>query len=522
MDVDKVTCRSKESISDAITESFIENSMVGASSMGDWSPAPTELDSPSDSDAVAKSLCVHDSDSDVGDSKKPSTHPEVDSCSQRGYDTSNDSKSDSCHTNPDSCQGERSIFAKSCCKDLILKDSTNLNDSQAGSESYRRRLPTSQSAHSLKAVFGVANALSQKAMSSSKLANSAPLKRRHTRRQESASTQASAIQYESASVEPPRQLSRPKGGLIELRQERRQREAEFRLGLLEAKPPVIHFDPSRRDWFDLELPRTTVANEKTASLKVLLPLVATNSQKVMAQCAVDALDQSGCALLEAPTGTGKTLAMLGTSLAWQFAEVNRISKENGNSRMLRKTVDDKSCVNPSPTEPPRVIWVARTHEQLLHAVNEFRRLPYRPVMSLRLSRERFCMLPIVRASRNKAEACELATTIAPMKARQGAKQGNRPPQPAGCSYLEHAEAMHYPQAARHLRRYELGGPLAVYDIEDLVKEAHAMHICPFHAVGDVAMEGAGLIFMTYNQMLDPLVRFAGGYGATLQRCHRDC
>eukprot|EP00427_Karlodinium_veneficum_P002698 CAMPEP_0169168382 /NCGR_PEP_ID=MMETSP1015-20121227/60966_1 /TAXON_ID=342587 /ORGANISM="Karlodinium micrum, Strain CCMP2283" /LENGTH=364 /DNA_ID=CAMNT_0009241137 /DNA_START=97 /DNA_END=1187 /DNA_ORIENTATION=- len=364
MDVDKVTCRSKESISDAITESFIENSMVGASSMGDWSPAPTELDSPSDSDAVAKSLCVHDSDSDVGDSKKPSTHPEVDSCSQRGYDTSNDSKSDSCHTNPDSCQGERSIFAKSCCKDLILKDSTNLNDSQAGSESYRRRLPTSQSAHSLKAVFGVAN-----------------------------------FQYESASVEPPRQLSRPKGGLIELRQERRQREAEFRLGLLEAKPPVIHFDPSRRDWFDLELPRTTVANEKTASLKVLLPLVATNSQKVMAQCAVDALDQSGCALLEAPTGTGKTLAMLGTSLAWQFAEVNRISKENGNSRMLRKTVDDKSCVNPSPTEPPRVIWVARTHEQLLHAVNEFRRLPYRPVMSLRLSRERFCMLPIVRASR---------------------------------------------------------------------------------------------------------------------------
>jgi Rad3-related DNA helicase len=71
--------------------------------------------------------------------------------------------------------------------------------------------------------------------------------------------------------------------------------------------------------------------------------------------------------------------------------------------------------------------------------------------------------------------------------------------------------MHYPQATRHRRRYELGGPLAVYDIEDLVKESQALHICPFHAVGDIAMEGAGLIFMTYNQMLDPLVRFAGGY-----------
>merc|ERR1719272_1573734 len=126
-------------------------------------------------------------------------------------------------------------------------------------------------------------------------------------------------------------------------------------------------------------------------------------------------------------------------------------------------------------------------------------------MSLRLSRERFCLLPVVKNARNKAEACEVATTIAPRvnaAAFMAGKKG-KVPQPAGCSYLEHAEAVHYPQALRYRNRFELGGPLATYDVEDLVREAQQLHICPFHAVGDLSMEGAGIIFITYNQLLDP-------------------
>eukprot|EP00747_Dinoflagellata_sp_TGD_P022400 gnl/TRDRNA2_/TRDRNA2_129085_c1_seq2.p1 gnl/TRDRNA2_/TRDRNA2_129085_c1~~gnl/TRDRNA2_/TRDRNA2_129085_c1_seq2.p1 ORF type:complete len:792 (+),score=110.02 gnl/TRDRNA2_/TRDRNA2_129085_c1_seq2:301-2376(+) len=229
------------------------------------------------------------------------------------------------------------------------------------------------------------------------------------------------------------------------------------------------------------------------------------------------MDAGGCGLLEAPTGTGKTLAVLGTALAWQWSKVEEPTSD-------RVTDSDASAA------PPRVLWVARTHEQLLHAVHELRRLPYRPMMSLRLSRERFCLLPTVRSARNKAEACEIATTISPQMAAQlskgakgfksgkGGKSGNggKGPQPSGCSYLEHAEAIGYPQAPEYLRRFELSGPLSTYDIEDLVREAQDMHICPYHTVGDLSMEGAGLIFITYSQLLDPLVRFAGGYEPLLQ------
>ena len=39
-----------------------------------------------------------------------------------------------------------------------------------------------------------------------------------------------------------------------------------------------------------------------------------------------------------------------------------------------------------------------------------------------------------------------------------------------CSYLEHAEAIIYPQAPHHLAAYKPGGRVETFQIEDLVKE----------------------------------------------------
>lgn len=361
-----------------------------------------------------------------------------------------------------------------------------------------------------KAAFpGVANGTSQKL----------PASRRAKRRLRSPGVSASVP--EPGDGQPSHRQARM-GGVVELRQDRRRRDAEFRLGELKAKPPVVHIDPSARGasvestWWVLEILRAANMEIPHTPMRVLLPVPPNPAQRIIAQAACEAIDVGGYALLEAPTGTGKTLAILGAALSWQWAEVEAMASHEGVQAGAAQKLDPAAqAAAPPQVHPPRVVWVARTHEQLLHAVNEFRRLPYRPIMSLRLSRERFCLHPNVRTARNKAEACELATTILPRKPGPGARRGQAP-QPSGCSYLEHAEAIRYPQSLEHRRRYELGGPLATYDIEDLVREAEALHICPFHTVGDLSMEGAGLIFITYNQLLDPLVRFAGGYEPLFQ------
>jgi len=65
---------------------------------------------------------------------------------------------------------------------------------------------------------------------------------------------------------------------------------------------------------------------------------------------------------------------------------------------------------------------------------------------------------------NRAEACEEATKV----------------NGSGCSILDNAERIAYPQAEKWARRYRSGGAMAVHDIEEIVREGHATHTCPFH------------------------------------------
>jgi hypothetical protein len=250
----------------------------------------------------------------------------------------------------------------------------------------------------------------------------------------------------------------------ELRKVTRKLRADVRNGEKKLSEPVIEYDHDRaRDLKQLML----------EGVQLGFPLEPLRPQLQLMRTALKALNRGISAALESPTGTGKTLALLAAVLGWQRMAAAR-----------------------TPPLRVRVVWVARTHNQLNHAVHEFKRLAERPMMALRLSRERYCLHPLVSTAPNKSEACEEATThVGGKLARQ-----------SGCTFLDNAEAIGYPQADAQLRHFRLHGRAALLDIEEAVAEGHATHTCPFHAAQDLVSAGAALVFITYQQMLDPLVR----------------
>jgi hypothetical protein len=215
-----------------------------------------------------------------------------------------------------------------------------------------------------------------------------------------------------------------------------------------------------------------------SGMSVLFPLTPAPPQLLLMRAAAEALTQGRPGLLEAPTGTGKSLALLCVTLAHQAS----------------------IAATGAPEAVPRVFYVARTHNQLEQMVRELRRTAYRPLSSLLASRERYCLHPpaLVRGA-NRAEECEKATYK----------------KSACCKHLDTQEAIAWPEREDHLAHFLPGGSLEAADIEDLVKEGHARTICPYHTTRDLLQAGAGLILVTYTQLLSPSVRTANGLNGLL-------
>uniref|UniRef100_A0A669NW16 Regulator of telomere elongation helicase 1 n=1 Tax=Phasianus colchicus TaxID=9054 RepID=A0A669NW16_PHACC len=113
-------------------------------------------------------------------------------------------------------------------------------------------------------------------------------------------------------------------------------------------------------------------------------------------------------ILESPTGTGKTLCLLCSTLAWREHIKDTISARKIAQRMNgvelfpdRPMSSWGSAATDGDiptyyTDIPKIIYASRTHSQLTQVINELKNTVYRPKICVLGSREQLCINPEVK------------------------------------------------------------------------------------------------------------------------------
>jgi regulator of telomere elongation helicase 1 len=176
------------------------------------------------------------------------------------------------------------------------------------------------------------------------------------------------------------------------------------------------------------------------------------------------------ALLQSPTGTGKTLCLLCAALGFLKYYRDRVQK---NPQLL----DTEGNI--------KIIYCSRTHSQLKQVVKELKSSPYRPITSMLGSRDQMCV---------KAEFQGLTGTMLNAnckKARQSKFQDHK------CAYYD----QFVKNESQILNRFSN----RVVDVEELNELGKINLFCPYFFERKVEKK-ADIIFMPYNYLLDGKIR----------------
>ncbi|KAJ4828057.1 hypothetical protein Tsubulata_049121 [Turnera subulata] len=232
-----------------------------------------------------------------------------------------------------------------------------------------------------------------------------------------------------------------------------------------------------------------------------------------------ALKDGHChALLESPTGTGKSLSLLCSTLAWQhnfksknlYANLTPSSSkpnpeaitdplghgggfipETQPSRNLPSSVTEPSQAATSGGKSqkkkaaPTIYYASRTHSQISQVIREYRKTAYRVPMAVLASRKHYCTNKHVNGKENMDEECKLL-----LRDRE-----------AGCLQFKNAHKV------RGHPSLQKGGCHEVHDIEDLVKVGKVVKGCSYYAARSMA-EDAQLVFCPYSYIINPVIRGA--------------
>lgn len=220
-------------------------------------------------------------------------------------------------------------------------------------------------------------------------------------------------------------------------------------------------------------------------------------QKNYMEKVIECLQNESNGILESPTGTGKTLSLLCSSLAWlelkkaqlqAQRQIANCTEENDylNSLNLVLQKNTGRISGRSFLGLPTIIYASRTHSQLAQAMQELKKTAYKYMKAYVLgSREQLCIHPeLVNESNNhlKRQMCELK-----IKTRS-------------CTYYNRVEQKKNDSSISELN---------IIDIEDMIKLGNCHKFCPYFMAKELKQD-ADIIFMPYNYLLDPIAQKALG------------
>ncbi|GFY38910.1 regulator of telomere elongation helicase 1 homolog [Trichonephila inaurata madagascariensis] len=233
-------------------------------------------------------------------------------------------------------------------------------------------------------------------------------------------------------------------------------------------------------------------------VQVLFPFQPYPVQEEYMKKVIECLKKKVNGILESPTGTGKTLSLLCSSLAWleSYKAQQQLSIIQHSSNDGIGILNDlKSVLNGlvgnwdsgSNFMVPRIIYSSRTHSQLSQAIQELKRSNYKHVKSIVLgSREQLCLHPeVLKAPNHTAKVYMCRAKIASKT----------------CPFY-----MNYEEKILSKTEYQ---DSSVLDIEDLVTLGKKNMVCPYYATRYLKNR-ADMIFTPYNYIIDPKSRRAHG------------
>lgn len=278
----------------------------------------------------------------------------------------------------------------------------------------------------------------------------------------------------------------------------------------------------KRKWIDIKFEKDerefTTRSIGGVSVKFPADIKPHPAQMMAMSSMIRALNNKENAMIESPTGTGKTLALLCGALAWQEAERRRthsaatklvlerkkyeVAREkyltalkDGDGKKKDVAIETGEGWRASDErflpadeggvgKTPKIFICSRTHSQLEQMLRELKRTGYAPRFSVLSSRQRLCAV-----DKTDAECQELIGTDMSRRVKN-----------TNCGYYNRHSFV-----SKDLERFPANG--RTWDLEDFANIANAQEGCAFFALREM-YESADVIFAPYNYLFDFNIRRA--------------